>query len=213
MLRSTMLRFASLGAAACVLTPTSGEAQHEPGSAEIARAVECFAEDVPPGRADDKNCSRSRLIGYLAPQQYPVAVAEQALDGLEELAVSSPDPEVRRYAVGSIGYVGSHPKTEVETIDRLTRIYRVNSSPRVVRAILDAASISTDSVRAANLLGEIATRTGEDPYHPSIPAAAVTRLHYMGETGQAVLTSLYDQDKVSDQGGAAMLRSFIATER
>lgn len=34
----------------------------------------------------------------------------------------------------------------------------------------------------------------------------------MGEAGQAVLVSLYDEDEVSDRVGAAMLRSLIAAE-
>lgn len=212
MLRSRMLGLSLLMAAACLVTPSSGEAQHEPSAAEIARAVECFALDTPPGESNDSNCTRVRLVSYLVPQQYPVAVAEQALDGLEGLAVSSPDREVRRDAIGSIGYLGSHPRAEVSTIDRLTRIYRANSSPGVVRAVLNAAGRNADTLRAVQLLGEIATRTGGDPYHLSIPAMAVEKLYHMGETGREVLISLHRGGKVSDQDGAAFLRSLITAE-
>lgn len=212
MLRSRTLGLSLLMAAGCLMTPSSGEAQGEPTAAEMARAVECFALDTPRGQSSDSNCTRFRLIGYLVPQQYSVAVAEQALDGLEELATTSSDLEVRRDAIFWIGYLGSHPRTEVQTLDPLSRIYRASSSPEVVRAVLDAAGMNTDTVRAAQLLGEIATRRGEDPYHRSIPAMAVEKLYHMGDTGRAVLRSLYEEDRVSDEAGAALLRSVVAEE-
>lgn len=213
MLRSRTFRLSLLMAALCLMIPSSGEAQHEPTAAEMARAVECFVLDTPPRKSNNSNCTQARLISYLVPQLYPMAVAEQALDGLEELATTSADLDVRRHAILSIGHLGSHPKTEVQVMDRLTRIYRANSSPGVARAVLQAAGWNTDTSRAAQLLGEIATRTGEDPYHRSIPAMAVEKLYHMGETGRAILRSLYEEDRVSDEAGAALLRSAVAEEQ
>lgn len=212
MQRSKLLLQTGLVAATCLLIHGVANAQTDPTPSQIARAVECFAQDTPIGQSKDKNCGRARLVGYLAPETYSVAVQEQALDRLAQLAISSPDSSVRLAAISLIGYYGAHPRAQASTVDRLAGIYRANSSADVAWRIVQAASINSDSSSAAELLGEVATRRGEDPYHPSIPAQAVTKLHYMGEAGQAVLVSLYNEDRVSDRVGAAMLRSLIAAQ-
>lgn len=202
MRRAFLIRMSGWLALAWSICPVAATAQ-EPTS----RAVECFAQDeareVPPG----SNCSRATLTAYLVPGKYSAATVEQAVDGLEELAVLSPDIDVRRAAIVLIGYLGAHPKAAVPTIDRLARIYEANSSVRVARSIVDIVGANTDSAGAAQLLGKIATRTDDDPYHPSIPARAVMKLQRLGKPGEAVLESLFKQEVVVDPEGAALLRS------
>lgn len=170
------------------------------GLLPVDSVLRWFEADV---RTHVVQSSGSRLVYDILDLSHPyLARQDSLLDGLERLALTSTDRNVRQIAAARIAIAGEIGRTAPPrsgVLSRLVRVYRGNSAWLVRSTIMDRIPFLAERRAGAAFLRSIAaepdTSSGIGPHgyfamgDPRTEALA--RLAEMGEEGRAVLQAMH----------------------
>lgn len=177
-------------------------AQQADGSVEAA--LTCFEQLH--GKGVTRNTCESGVVSARVivryPEQYPPAVYDAAVNGLERLALTSNDDRVRTAAVMALVNMGNGAADPpiAGTVDRLSSIFWQSNDKGLRASILRVMCCQAERAQAVEFLKAAAREDRPEDRGSHWPPAhwALSTLALMGPDGQAALASLYAEDSVKN---------------
>ncbi|HYW06703.1 MAG TPA: hypothetical protein VE913_07095 [Longimicrobium sp.] len=135
---------------------------------------------------------------------FPVATVDSVADGLERLAFTHPDDQVRGAAVYSLGFLrDGKALLRGGNVARLIRIYRA-ADYRRRSAVVDVLGRAGERGAAAAFLRSVAVGDTIGPDR-RLPEQAVYSLSLLGPEGVATLRELHERGLVKESGARMLL--------
>jgi hypothetical protein len=175
-------------------------------TAQVRRSPSELLADLAGGRNERASAAGLAITHVLAHRtQYAAGDVDALLQGLERLAITGSEPQVRAEAAARLAIPGArsdaHPL--LGTLARLQRVYAASRDPLVRGVIVGTFGDLAERREAIRFAEDIASRSPED--FTDAASRVIASLLMMGDEGRASLARLNESKSVKDPEAAHSL--------
>jgi hypothetical protein len=146
------------------------------------------------------------------PKQYPAAVLDSIVDGVEWMALHLKEGRARMWAAQTIATAGEIQQPIPTAFDRLIGLYKKADDQYVRSMILSRIELQSDQARAIAFLNGVALEGPRNQDFAQASLFAVTALSHMGVRGRAALVELRSGRKMTDPRAIGYVNWFLSVK-
>lgn len=175
------------------------------GAKEMLAGAQIAAE-----RSGSAGYGLSQVLAH--PDQYPAAVLDSIVNGVEWMALHLKDGRARMWAAQTLATAGEIQRPMPDAFDRLIGLYRKADDQYVRSMILNRMEAQSDQTRAIAFLRDVALQSPRNQDVAQASLFAVSALSHMGTRGRAALIELRNSGTMTDPSAIGFVNWFLNTQ-